>query len=93
MNPVVDSNSFDNISKLRWACRRGMLELDVLLGNFLEEAYTNLSLAEKANFVEFLSQPDPDLFAWLLGNAQPENPHMADMAEKVRQHAYSRFRT
>ena len=32
--PVIES-----MQRIRWACRRGMLELDVLLGNFLDHAY------------------------------------------------------
>ena len=40
--------------RLRWSCRRGMLELDVLLGNFLEEAYFGLTPSEQELFVKLL---------------------------------------
>jgi len=81
----------NNFSKLRWACRRGMLELDVLLNNFLTEAYPNLSLEEKKHFAELLSYPDPALFAWLLGNGQPDDEHLANIVRAIRDHAKSRF--
>jgi antitoxin CptB len=76
--------------KLRWACRRGMLELDVLLGNFLEEAYLNLSPLDQSQFVQLLDQSDQDLFMWLTGRVIPSDPALAVMVEKIREHAQNR---
>lgn len=73
--------------KLRWQCRRGMLELDVLLGNFLEKAYVHLSPAEQEQFVELLACNDQELFLWLTGKEIPTNPIILNMVEKVREHA------
>jgi len=81
----------NQIAELQWACRRGMLELDVLLGNFLNEAYGNLSLQDKQYFVELLSYPDPELFDALLGRSILEDINMARIAELIRQHARSRI--
>ncbi|MGB0898839.1 MAG: succinate dehydrogenase assembly factor 2, partial [Psychrobium sp.] len=36
--------------RLRWACRRGMLELDVLFSPFVEEAWDDLNDVDKATF-------------------------------------------
>ena len=80
----------DNLTQLKWACRRGMLELDVLLGNFLNEAYPTLSIEDKSAFVELLSCADPALFAWLLGREVPDE-RLAKITEKIRQHARSRI--
>jgi antitoxin CptB len=81
----------DNIpANLRWACRRGMLELDVLLGKFLEEAYSNLQATEQANFVNLLSQSDQDLFNWLTGKTPCPDQNLSNMIEKVREHAKNR---
>lgn len=73
--------------RLRWSCRRGMLELDVLLGNFLENAYLKLSPAEQALFVQFLESSDQDLFMWLMGNETPKDPNYVLMVGKIREHA------
>jgi antitoxin CptB len=86
-----NNNILDDMARLKWACRRGMLELDVLLGNFLHERYKDLSPADKKRFVELLSCPDPDLFAWLMGKADPEDPSLLSIVELIRQHARSRF--
>jgi antitoxin CptB len=76
--------------QLRWSCRRGMLELDVLLGNFLEEAYVSLSESDQTTFVDLLSENDQDLFNWLTGRQPPQNPKLAQMVEKIRHHAQNR---
>ncbi len=77
--------------KLQWACRRGMLELDVLLMNFLNEAYPLLTEAEKTTFSELLSQPDPDLMAWIMGREPAPNEAFAKLSQKICQHARSRL--
>lgn len=77
-------------SRLRWACRRGMLELDVLLGNFLEERYDSLSLEEKKDFIALLNEPDPELFAWIMGHEEPKNLKYKHITDMVREHARSR---
>lgn len=76
--------------RLRWACRRGMLELDVLLRNFLEEVYLSLSAKEQHIFVKLLDFPDPDLFLYLTAKETIEDPSFANMIEKIRTHAKTR---
>lgn len=77
-------------SRLRWACRRGMLELDVLLGNFLEEVYTSLEEEEQLSFVRLLSENDQDLFMWLTGKESANHLDFVIMIEKIRYHAKHR---
>lgn len=78
------------LPKLRWACRRGMLELDVLLGNFLEEVYLQLPIEDQEIFVNLLDNNDQDLFMWLTGRAEASTPKFARMVEKIRTHAQIR---
>lgn len=72
--------------KLAWACRRGMLELDIFLGRFLNEAYPHLPQAQQALFKELLAQPDPDLFSWLMGHTQCPVTELQPICEQIRQH-------
>lgn len=76
--------------RLYWACRRGMLELDVLLGNFLKGAYGSLSENDQALFVRLLESSDQDLFVWLTGKEQVPDPEFAAMIEKIRSYAKHR---
>lgn len=81
----------DNLSRLQWACRRGMLELDVLLGNFLKGAWSQLDLQNKQRFTDLLSCTDPELFTWLLGQETPADADLAIITDLIRQHAKSGF--
>ena len=75
---------------LRWACRRGMLELDVLLKNFLEESYPALTLAEQQLFTKLLACSDQDLFEWFMRKKQPDDPQILTMVELILTHARTR---
>lgn len=88
---MKESVSTLSLTKLQWACRRGMLELDVLLGNFLNEAYLDLIDEDKQSFIDLLSYGDPDLFSWLLGSEKPQEAHLIKIIEAIRQHARSRI--
>ncbi len=63
----------DSKPKLKWACRRGMLELDVLLEPFVDDAYDALSELDKVAFQKLLACEDPDLFAWFMGHKECED--------------------
>lgn len=65
--------------RLRWACRRGMLELDVLFMPFVEDAYDELTEPQKAVFRRLITCDDPDLFAWFMGHQQCPDPELAEM--------------
>ncbi len=75
---------------LRWACRRGMLELDVLLGNFLEEAYLQLTSEQQETFTKLLQENDQNLFMWLTGKERCDDSVLAQLIEKIRYHAEHR---
>lgn len=66
----------DSKPKLKWACRRGMLELDVLFEPFVDEAYDALADSDKAAFQKLLACEDPDLFAWFMGHKECEDPEL-----------------
>ncbi len=85
------SERIHQLSRLKWSCRRGMLELDVLLGNFLEEGYLKLGDDDKWLFIKLLETPDPDLNGWLMGGEAPPDPDLARIVEIVKQHAKPRI--
>lgn len=69
--------------KLRWACRRGMLELDILLSPFVEDGYDALSLEQKYVFEQLLASDDPDLFAWFMGHGKAADPAIQHLVETI----------
>jgi antitoxin CptB len=73
----------NNIARLKWACRRGMLELDILLLPFVEQAYQDLSETQQATFERLLACDDPDLFAWFMGHQQCADPELNAMVQHM----------
>ncbi|MDE2088864.1 MAG: succinate dehydrogenase assembly factor 2 [Gammaproteobacteria bacterium] len=75
--------------RLRWRCRRGMLELDLLLLGFLERHYAALPDIQQRAFQALLCHPDEVLLAWLLGRESPTDGVTADVVAKIRRAAAS----
>jgi len=48
--------------RARWRCRRGMLELDIVLQRFMERHYRQLDETGLRQFERLLALPDNDLW-------------------------------
>jgi antitoxin CptB len=59
------------LNRLRWHCRRGMLELDLLLAGFLDAQYPDLAPDQQRLFARLLDYPDQVLSDWLSGSSVP----------------------
>ena len=71
-------------SRLRWSCRRGMLELDLWLNGYLDNAYKDATEKDQHDFQTLLEYPDQDLFDWLMGNTQPTDKNLLHIIECIR---------
>ena len=71
-------------SRLRWLCRRGMKELDVIMSGYLENHYANATDTEKNGFKALLEMSDPDLYALLLGRQTCSNFSVQHVAQSIR---------
>ena len=69
--------------RLKWRCRRGMKELDVLLGRWLERSWPGAGDDGRRSFEWLLEQPDPDLADWLIGGARPADPNHAALVDDI----------
>ena len=58
------------LDRIRWQCRRGLLELDLILGRFIEHELAGLPAAELQIFKELLGEADTRLFAWVMGQEE-----------------------
>ncbi len=70
-------------SKLRWQCRRGMRELDILLERYLQRDYGQAGAAEKAAFRQLLTLADPDLVGYLLRGEPHDDMLIADVIARI----------
>ena len=50
------------LERARWRCRRGLLELDIVLQRFMDKHYTQLSETKLQQFATLLDLPDNDLW-------------------------------
>ena len=80
----VDVTASPTDAKLIWNCRRGMLELDILLSRFVKTGLKDLSPRERLLFERLLHSADPDLFAYLMGQGVPDDPEIAEIVAYIR---------
>ncbi|WPC73727.1 FAD assembly factor SdhE [Vibrio porteresiae] len=84
--------STEEKARIKWACRRGMLELDVVIMPFFEECFDSLSEIEQQSFVSLLECDDPDLFKWVMRHGRSENLNHAAMVDKIVAYNLSKSR-
>ncbi|MGA9343266.1 MAG: succinate dehydrogenase assembly factor 2 [Rhodanobacteraceae bacterium] len=72
--------------RLRWRCRRGTRELDVLLGWWLDERYATAPETQRADFDALLDVQDPDLWDWLIGHQVPADARFGGIVDEIRAH-------
>jgi antitoxin CptB len=53
------------------AWHRGTREMDLILGRFVDHAVAGLGTDELGELEDLFNWPDPDLFAWIMGQADP----------------------
>ncbi len=77
-------NDDREFARLRWRCRRGMLELDLALEKFLSRHYVELTGAERAAFERLLATPDPELLGYLQGTQEPVDRELKELVARIR---------
>jgi len=70
--------------RIQWHCRRGLLELDLLLQRFLQARFDTLNAGEVDVFQELLSYEDNDLLDMVMGRAEPVNTRLNGVLELLR---------
>lgn len=63
------------LGRLRWRCRRGMLENDLLLERFFDRHGHAITQAQADTLAQLMDLPDNDLLDLLLGRTQPAGAH------------------
>lgn len=71
-------------NRLRWAARRGMLELDLVLTPFLENHYDYLKPSQQQLFHRLLDEQDQDMFNWFIHRQEPEDKQLAEIVTLIR---------
>ncbi|MEA2080804.1 MAG: succinate dehydrogenase assembly factor 2 [Pseudomonadota bacterium] len=72
------------LARMRWKSRRGMLELDLLLRDFLDSGYPDLDEAGQQLFDRLLDYPDAVLLEWFMGRIRSTDTDVAQLVDKIR---------
>ncbi|MDH5471249.1 MAG: succinate dehydrogenase assembly factor 2 [Gammaproteobacteria bacterium] len=84
MNSLYQMPENEADSRLRWRCRRGMLELDLILNNFIDREYVHLNNQQKQLLDQMLDYPDQLLFDLFLGFMQSADKDIASLVSYIR---------
>ena len=72
------------LPRLRWRCRRGMRELDLLLTRYLDRGWSAASDSERRIFLQILECEDDTLWRWFMGLAAPEEKDLDELVGRIR---------
>jgi antitoxin CptB len=70
--------------RIRWDCRRGMLELDIVLARFMEQNFERLTPQEVEVFKGLLAYSDPDLLALIQDSRSVADDEMNTVLKLLR---------
>ena len=71
--------------RLRWRCiRRALLELDITLTRFLDDGFDQLTDEQQQVFVEMADMEDHELWYWLSGKTECDDPRCAPIVAAIR---------
>jgi antitoxin CptB len=80
--PMTGDDNPPELGKLRWRCRRGLKELDVLLTRYVDERFCGASPRERDAFRLLLETQDPVLYGYCLGSVAPP-PEFEALIERI----------
>ncbi|MDD2915041.1 MAG: succinate dehydrogenase assembly factor 2 [Gallionella sp.] len=72
------------MQRVRWRARRGLLELDIVLGRFIEAQYEHLDETERMAFEVLLDMPDNPLWDMISGRLEASPGEQQALLEKIR---------
>ena len=73
------------LNRLRWRCtRRALLEMDILLGTFLEKEFQNLTPVQAAAFTVLADMEDHDLWPLITGKKECADPVQEEICSMLR---------
>ena len=72
------------LDRIRWRCRRGLLELDLVLQRFVDRHYSGLTPDQKRAFETLLEAPDNDLLDLAMGRAETDGAVVKEVLQMLR---------
>ncbi len=73
-----------NKSRLLWRCRRGIKEMDIILQDFVDNSYEQLSNENKNAFSNLLDEQDLDILNWIMGKGEPADSKLIGIINIIK---------
>ena len=70
--------------QLRWRCRRGIREMDLVLGRFLAAAGDALDEDTRQGLERLLDRSDRDILDWIARRSAPPDAALAALVDQIR---------
>ena len=84
MADISDADALE-LKRIRWCCRRGMRELDQLLGRYVDREWAGASEQERGVFLRLLDCEDDKLWRWFMGYEHCPDDALALLIQRIRQ--------
>ena len=81
MTAVLDNE----MARLRWRCRRGLLELDLVFNDFIDRRYRSLDSQLQQAFWDLLQEADNPILAWLHGTDDCDDQNLKQIIRIIRE--------
>ena len=85
MTPMTPGPTAGELGKVRWHCRRGLLELDLILEQFNARHLASLDAGQLERFKELLAFPDNDLLDLMMGRTANPDPRFDAVLHLLRE--------
>ncbi len=82
-------NEFQNKLIYR-SWHRGTKELDLILGNFIEDNISDMKETEIKVYEDLLASEDPEIYNWIVKSENPPNQQLDNLIKKIRYYLESK---
>ena len=85
-SPTLSSSALDERRRriLFRAWRRGVREMDLIMGRFADAHLPTMTEVELAEFERLLDVPDPQAVAWIIGGEPPPREFQTPLFARLR---------
>ena len=81
---MLSKEDLVELSQLRWHCRRGVKELDVVLSSYLEKYYLDSDITLQQAFKDLMKLEDPILMSLILNHHQTQDIEQNLVLDKMK---------
>ena len=69
--------------RYRWQCRRGLLEVDLVLNDYIDRIFDSETAERQQLFGRLLAEQDADLFEWFTGRSEAQDAELREYVSHI----------